>query len=103
MSKVIKDQVQKAETLISGLRKNSEISGKAGLNADLIAALETDVKLLNEQNQELEQLSEQEKSASRSANKKLIEVRKRFQEIKQKVKKSTDLSKWAQVGILDKR
>jgi DNA repair exonuclease SbcCD ATPase subunit len=103
MSRVIKDQVQKAETLISGLRKNSEISEKAGVNADLIAALETEVKLLNGQNQELEQLSERAKSVSRSASKKLIEVRKHFQEIKRKVKMSADPSKWAQVGILDKK
>jgi phage shock protein A len=103
MSKVISEQVKKAEALTSGLRKKPEIMASAGLNEQSIAALESECRLLNEQNQELEQIVEKSKSVSQTANKKLIEVRNRFQELKKKIKMSTDSSKWEQVGIFDKR
>jgi hypothetical protein len=103
MSKVISEQVKKAESLIAGLRKNPEIMGKAGLDEQIIAALESESKLLSAQNDELEQLEVKRREASRAANRKLDEIRTRFQAMKKKVKLSADPSKWVQVGISDKR
>ncbi|MDR1743038.1 MAG: hypothetical protein LBR48_04365 [Dysgonamonadaceae bacterium] len=103
MSKVINEQVKKAEALISGLRKHPEMMKKAGLNEALINTLETESKLLNSQNQELEDLELKRREASRKANKKYNEIRVHFQDMKKKIKLSFDPSEWAQAGISDKK
>jgi ABC-type transporter Mla subunit MlaD len=103
MSKTISEQVKKAEMLISGLRNNVEIMKNAGLNEMLISELETENSVLNKQNQELERLLEEARPISKDANQKLSEVRTKYQEIKKKVKLSTEPSRWERVGIVDKR
>ncbi|MDR0682634.1 MAG: hypothetical protein LBG15_12440 [Dysgonamonadaceae bacterium] len=103
MSKTISEQVKKAEMLISGLRNNVEILRNADLNEQLISELETEKEILNKQNQEVERLLDEARPISKDANKKLLEVRTKYQEIKKKVKLSTESSKWEQVGIADKR
>ncbi|MDR0749915.1 MAG: hypothetical protein LBF62_10165 [Tannerellaceae bacterium] len=103
MSKTVSEQVKKTEMLISGLRNNSEIMKNAGVSEQLISELEAENAGLNKQNQELERLMEEARPISKDANRKLAEVRTKFQEIKKKVKLSTDASKWEQVGIADKR
>ncbi|MDR3339088.1 MAG: hypothetical protein LBT25_03150 [Candidatus Symbiothrix sp.] len=103
MSKTISEQVKKAEMLISGLRNNVEIMKNAGLNETLISELETGNNVLNKQNQELERLMEEARPISKDANRKLSEVRTKYQEIKKKAKLSTESSKWEQIGIMDKR
>jgi hypothetical protein len=103
MSKTISDQVVKAEMLISGLRKYSEIAKNANLDAQGIAELESETQALAKQNQALERLMEEARPISKDANGKLISVREKYQAIKKKVKLSTDSSQWEQVGITDKR
>jgi hypothetical protein len=103
MSKTINEQVKKAEMLISGLRNNVEIMKNAGLNEMLISELETENSVLSKQNRALEQLLEEARPISKEANRKLLEVRTKYQEIKKKVKLSTESSKWEQVGVMDKR
>ncbi|MDR3218374.1 MAG: hypothetical protein LBU22_05240 [Dysgonamonadaceae bacterium] len=103
MSKTISEQVKKAEILISGLRNNVEIMKNAGLNEVLISELEAENSVLNKQNQALEQLLEEARPISKDANRKLLEVRAKYQEIKKKVKLGTEPAKWERVGIVDKR
>ncbi|MDR1779765.1 MAG: hypothetical protein LBR50_03415 [Tannerella sp.] len=103
MSKVISEQVKKAESLIAGLRKHPEIMGKVGVNEQTLAALESESKLLGAQNEELEQLEAKRSEVSRAANGKLVAIRTQFQTLKRTVKLNTDPAKWAQVGILDKK
>ncbi|MDR1764014.1 MAG: hypothetical protein LBR64_08725 [Dysgonamonadaceae bacterium] len=103
MSKVISDQVAKAEMLISGLKKYSDIAKSAGLDTKVLAELETDSLALGKENVELERLMSEAKAASRNANKKLADLRSKFQAVKKQVKLGTDPSKWGLVGIMDKK
>ncbi|MDR1200597.1 MAG: hypothetical protein LBL58_03060 [Tannerellaceae bacterium] len=103
MSKTISDQVAKVEMLISGLKKYSEIAENANLDTQVITELELEAQALAKQNQELERLMEEARPISKEANRKLTDVREKYQAIKKKVKLSADSSQWGQVGIMDKR
>jgi ABC-type transporter Mla subunit MlaD len=89
--------------LVCAVPYNPEIMREAGLNEQLVNALDDGSKALGEQNQQLEQLMVQAKAASKAVNKKMVEVRKQFHELKKKVKRNTDQSKWRKVGIMDKK
>jgi hypothetical protein len=103
MSKTISDQVNKTELLISGLRDNMDIAANAGLTSQQIAELEAETNALKSDNQEVERLLEQAKPIARIAVGKLVGVRTKFIDVKRKIKQHTDPTKWASVGILDKR
>ncbi|MDR1809396.1 MAG: hypothetical protein LBR34_03190 [Prevotella sp.] len=103
MSKLINDQIAKAEMLISGLKKYSDIAKNAGLDMKTLVELGNESLVLSKQNAELEKMMSEVKAAARNANKKLAEVKNMFQSVKKQVKLNTDPSKWGLVGIMDKR
>ncbi|MDR1102511.1 MAG: hypothetical protein LBL42_02020 [Tannerella sp.] len=103
MSKTISEQVAKAEMLVSGLKKYPETARNVRLDMQAIAELESETQVLAGQNQELEHLTEEARRISKVANRKLAEVRKKYQAIKKKVKMNTESSQWRHVGIMDKK
>lgn len=103
MSKMIRDQIEKTELLISGLRNNSDVVKNWKIDEQSIKELETEKAELNVKNQELERLMEQARGISRDATVKLSNLREKYTDIKKKVKMNTDPARWPQFGIPDKR
>jgi hypothetical protein len=103
MSKTISEQVAKVEMLVSGLKEYSEIAKSANLDTQAIAELESEAQTLSAQNLELERLMEEARPISKEANKKLADIRAKYQAIKKRIKLNIEPSKWGQVGIMDKK
>jgi predicted nucleic acid-binding Zn-ribbon protein len=103
MSKLVDDQVKKTDLLISGLRNNMDVVNNLGLSENLFSEIETESSALSTANQELEQLKKELKEKSMNVNRQLFSLRKKFMEIKKKVKVSIGNERWKEVGIMDKK
>lgn len=103
MSKVYSEQIQKAQTLVSGLKKNFELIKNHGITKEQIALLENDATIAASLNEEVEALRAQINAKVRQANKKLIEVKNNMTNTKKIVKSHFDQEKWQYFGIQDKR
>jgi septation ring formation regulator EzrA len=103
MSKVISDQVEKSQLLISGLRKNLNLAKAYSVDSVLLNQLDAENKELDAENKELERLQQEIRMKSREAQKKLALSREKITNIKRLIKKNTDPSRWKDLGIMDKR
>lgn len=103
MSKVYSEQVQKAEMLAAGLRKNYELVKTRGISSEQIAQLEEDAKEAARMNEEVEVLRAEVSAKAARANKKLTEVKNNMQNAKQIIKRCFDQEKWQDFGVMDKR
>jgi phage-related tail protein len=100
---MIRDQIEKTELLISGLKNNFDVVKNWKIDEQSIKEMETEKAELNVKNQELERLMEQARGVSRDATVKLSKLREKYADVKKKVKMNTDPSRWPQFGIPDKR
>lgn len=103
MSKVYSEQVQKAQMLAAGLRKNFEQVKSRGISSEQIARLEEDAKEAARMNEEVEVLRAEVSAKAARANKKLTEVKSNMQDAKQIIKRCFDQEKWQDFGVMDKR
>ncbi|MBQ8520962.1 MAG: hypothetical protein IJ456_06245 [Bacteroides sp.] len=103
MSKVYSEQVQKAQMLAAGLRKNYEQVKSRGISSEQIAKLEEDAKKAARMNEEVEALRAEVSTKAARANKKLTEMKNNMQDAKQIIKRCFDQEKWIDFGVMDKR
>lgn len=103
MSKVYSEQVQKAQMLAAGLRKNYELVKNRGISSEQIAQMEKDAKEAARMNEEVEVLREEVIAKAARANKKLTELKNNMQNAKQIIKRCFDQEQWQDFGVMDKR
>lgn len=103
MSKVYLEQVQKAQMLVEGLKKNYDLIKNHGISREQIAQLEKDAEITAVFNKELDELRAQVSLKASQANKKLTEVKNSILNMKHVVKKNFDQTKWQNFGVYDKR
>lgn len=103
MSKTYSDQVQKAELLVAGLKKNFELVKTRGISMEQIERLEKAATQAALMNREVETLREEVSLKAGAANKKLTGVKNDMQNVKQIIKRCFDQEKWQDFGVMDKR
>ncbi len=103
MSKVYSEQVQKAQMLAAGLRKNYELVKNRGISSEQIAQMEKDAKEAARMNEEVEVLRAEVGAKAARANKKLTELKNNMQNAKQIIKRCFDQEQWQDFGVMDKR
>lgn len=103
MSKVYLEQVQKAQMLVIGLKKNYELVKDRGISREQIVQLEKDAEIAAAFNKEMDELRGEVKRKSAQANKKLTEVKNSIRNMKQVIKTGFEQSKWEDFGVYDKR
>ena len=103
MSKVYSEQVQKAQMLAAGLRKNFDLVKNRGISSEQIAQMEEDAKEAARMNEEVELLRTEVSAKAARANKKLTEVKNNMQNAKQIIKRCFDQERWIDFGVKDKR
>ena len=103
MSKVYSEQVQKAQMLAAGLRKNNELVKNRGISSEQIAQMEKDAKEAARMNEEVEVLRAEVGAKAARANKKLTELKNNMQNAKQIIKRCFDQEQWQDFGVMDKR
>lgn len=103
MSIVYSEQVQKAQMLAAGLRKNYELVKNRGISSEQIAQMEKDAKEAARMNEEVEVLREEVSAKAARANKKLTELKNNMQNAKQIIKRCFDQEQWQDFGVMDKR
>ena len=103
MSKVYSEQVQKAQMLAAGLRKNYELVKNRGISSEQIAKIEKDAKEAARMNEEVEVLRAEVGAKAARANKKLTELKNNMQNAKQIIKRCFDQEQWQDFGVMDKR
>lgn len=103
MSKVYVEQVQKANLLIAGVRKNFDLVKNHGITLEQLRDLEEAAKVAAQMNEEVEELRQQTTIKAAQANKKLIEIKDTMRDVKRVVKGYFEQPKWESFGVLDKR
>ena len=103
MSKVYSEQVQKAQMLAAGLRKNYELVKNRGISSEQIAQMEKDAKEAARMNEEVEVLRAEVGAKAARANKKLTDLKNNMQNAKQIIKRCFDQEQWQDFGVMDKR
>jgi len=103
MSKVYSEQVQKAQMLAAGLRKNYELVKNRGISSEQIAQMEKDAKEAARMNEEVEVLRAEVGAKAARANKKLTERKNNMQNAKQIIKRCFDQEQWQDFGVMDQR
>ncbi len=103
MSKTYSIQIEKARTLLDGLRKNYNCVSPYGVTNEALNQLEREAAEADRMNNELDALRAQVSEKSSVANQKLNDLRIHLQELKGVVKKNFDQTRWEALGVPDKR
>ena len=103
MAKVYAEQVEKAKTLVAGLRKNFDAVKNRGISREQIDALDALSKEAERMNAEIEALREEVRQKAAKASKKLIEMKNQMMVAKKTVKNNFTPYKWPEFGVMDKR
>lgn len=103
MSKTYSTQVEKARTLVGGLRKNNAQVAGYGVTPDALDKLERDAEEVARLDEELDALRAQVSEKASVANQRLNELREQVQALKQVVKKNFEQPQWEALGVPDKR
>lgn len=103
MAKVYAEQVQKAQVLVAGLKKNYELVKSKGITLEQIQLLGEMADEAARMNAEVEALREEVSRKAACANRRLEEMKGNMMSAKRIVKSNFDPSKWADLGVMDKR
>lgn len=103
MSKTYSDQLNKARILVAGLKKNHEQIRNQGISLEELNELDNAISEAEKLNSEVERLRLETSEAVTQANRKLITVKEKSLEFKRIVKRYNDISKWSDLGVMDKR
>lgn len=103
MSKTISNQIEQAQMLISGLRKNLNLVADKGIKAEFIDKMEAISKELAEQNKKVEMLQEEVSKEVKIAGGQYKELRDKFFDTKRIIKQHFPQEEWQNFGISDKR
>jgi len=103
MSKVISDQIEKTQTILTGLKNKTDILKNKGLDDAFINKLNADNKLMATYNEELDRLKADLKAKTIQTNRKMMEIKTQIREAKKIIKKDFLQHQWKEFGITDKR
>lgn len=103
MSKTNEMYLDKARTLIKGLKEHLEAVKNYGVSMDDLVKLETAVNEGEKLNTEVDRRRAELNKILPDASRKLAEVRSMTSELKRLVKPRVDPSHWLDYGIPDKR
>lgn len=103
MAKTNKDQIEKTELFIDGLRKNFELVADKGITTQAIDEMETLSKKLAAQDEKVETMREELSKEVNEAREQLIDLRDKYRQTRQIVKLNFSQEKWEKFGLPDKR
>lgn len=103
MSKVYTEQVQKAEALSAGMKKNYERIKNKGIRPEAIDELHTKALELEAMSREIDKIKAETSNKVRIAQEKLAELKNDMLQIKQIIKPAFSQEQWIDFGIADKR
>ncbi len=103
MSKTYLDQMDKAKSLVAGLKKNYEQVKIYGIDFDELSELENVIAEGEKLNSEVERLRSEVSAIVSQANQKLDAVKDKTVGMKRIVKQNFEIEKWIDFGVMDKR
>lgn len=103
MSKTYSDYLTKAQMLVAGLRKNSELVKEKGIAPEDVSKLESLTAEGEVLNKEVERMRQETSVKVTEANQKLTEIKDLSLHFKRIVKQHFDNTRWIDFGVPDKR
>lgn len=103
MSKTYEMYLNKAQTLIDGLKKNLNVVSDYGINQEDLRKLEQAVQEAEKLNEDVDRRRAELNLVVLQANKKLAEIKVAMNDMKRIVKHRVDPLRWTDFGVLDKR
>ena len=104
MAKTIETQIEKSRTLIEGLRKHVEKGGnETNITADTVNAMEAQLRLLVEANEECDRLRAELSPKVKRMNELLAGVKAAYAANKKTIKGYYPQEQWPDYGVTDKR
>ena len=102
MSKTYEMYLNKAQTLIDGLKKNLNVVSDYGINQEDLRKLEQAVQEAGKLNEDVDRRRAELNLVVPQANKKLAEIKVAMNDMKRIVKHRVDPLRWTDFGVLDK-
>lgn len=103
MSKTIATQIEKATTLVVGLRKYAAIVEEKGIKAETVNQIEAYCKELQVYDLELDKLREEVHARVQITNEKLAQMKDEMQRIRMIIRNNYPQEEWINYGVLDKK
>ena len=103
MSVTVRNEINKAEVLASGLKNHLDEVKEIGINADTIKELEEASKTLRQKDEELDALRQEVAQKGRENRELLAELKEQMLTIRKAVKKHYMQPDWIKYGVQDKR
>ena len=103
MSVTILNETDKADVLVSGLRKHLDELKPLGITADAIQQLETASKTLRQKDEEMDALRRQATLKSRENRELLDNLKAQTLTLRKAVKSHYNQTEWINFGVQDKR
>ena len=103
MSVTVLNEIDKAEALVSGLRKHLGEVKTLGITAEAVDRLEKAGKELRKRDEELDALRRQATVKGRENRELMVDLKAQLMELKRRVKSRYPQSEWLRYGVQDKR
>lgn len=103
MSKTFDLNVEKAQTLVAGIKKNYGELERLGIQWESLKQLEENSAQATAMIAEVEQMRETVSQKLQAANSKLEEVKNGYSALRQKIRLNYPQEQWAKFGLMDKR
>lgn len=103
MSVTVKNEISKAEVLVSGLKKHLDEVKQIGINAEGIKKLEEALQALRQKDEEVDALRREVTIKGRENHELLAELKTQMLAYRKTVKQRFDQPDWIKYGVQDKR
>lgn len=103
MSKTIETQIEKSLLLVKGFRDNIAELRDKGVSDEALDEIENDLKSLEEQNRQCDELRVKLKDRVRDVNRALDNAKHTYFDMKKIIKNNYLQEEWHKYGVTDKR
>lgn len=103
MSVTILNEIDKALTLVEGLRKNQQEVASLGITSESISKLETMAQGLKTSDNEVEEMRRKLTLRVRENNQRVAEMKAQMLTLRRAIKSNYEQPKWTKYGVTDKR
>ena len=103
MSKVISEQIEKIQMLLTGLKSKVELVKNKGIDNEFLNKLDANNKQLAVYDEELDKLKADLKAKTIETNRKRLEIKAQVKDAKKIIKRDYLQPQWKDFGITDKR
>ena len=103
MYQIFKDQLDKTQLIITGVKRNQRLGRDAGVDESVMKKLEEDCRRLEAISADIDKLHEELRKKSDEARAALNTLKKRTQTVKKSIKTKYDQTWWTKFGIPDRR